>query len=37
MEKDPFEKNNLASQHPEIVDELKQEIQKSRVKSPYYE
>ena len=37
MEKDPFEKNNLASQHPEIVVELKQEIQKSRVKSPYYE
>ena len=37
MEKDPFEKNNLSSQHPEIVDELKQEIQKSRVKSPYYE
>lgn len=37
MEKDPFEKNNLASQHPEIVDELKQKIQKSRVKSPYYE
>lgn len=37
MEKDPFEKNNLASQHPEIVDELKQEIQKSRIKSPYYE
>lgn len=37
IEKDPFEKNNLAQQYPEIVEELKDEIQKSRVESFYYE
>ncbi len=37
MEKDPFEKNNLAQQYPKIVDELKSEIDKSRTVSLYYE
>ena len=37
IEKDPFEKNNMAQKYPKMVDELKQEIQKSRVASPYYE
>ena len=37
ISKDPFEKNNLASRYPKIVNELKREIEKSRVASPYYE
>ena len=37
IEKDPFEKNNLAQKYPKIVEKLKHEIQKSRVESPYYE
>ena len=34
---DPYEKNNLASEYPEILIKLKMEIDNQRSSSPYYE
>ncbi|MHB9056700.1 MAG: sulfatase-like hydrolase/transferase [Paludibacteraceae bacterium] len=33
---DPFEKNNLANEHPEIISELEKEIKKQHTSSPYW-
>ena len=37
ISKDPFEKNNLASEYPEILLKMKGEIENQRISSPYYE